>query len=150
MVLFDLFHIVIFPVIFLISLCLVKVICILRRLVRCFDLLLKKSLPVVFSQPDVLLDFAWAIKTQSVAWLTLEEFVDEVCCLKRPSFRQLTPFDLNLFCENHVSDFFTASADVRSTAEHELVTNDANSKIICGIRVVLPAHDLWRHISWRP
>lgn len=70
-----------------IRLLLVEVVRVLLRLVRGFDALLEQGLPVVISQPNVLLDFRRSVQTESVAGLSLQEFVDEVGGLERPSFR---------------------------------------------------------------
>ena len=92
-ILFNLLHIIIFPIVFLIRLGLVKVISVLGWFVRGIQLFLKQTLPVKLPHPNMLLYFRWSIQTKSVSRFSLQTFVDEVCSFKRPSLRQFMSFN---------------------------------------------------------
>ena len=70
-VFFDQLGIVILPVIFLVSLSLVKVVCILLGLVGRIKPFLEEILPDIVLEPDVRLDFIWTVETKPIARLPL-------------------------------------------------------------------------------
>jgi hypothetical protein len=95
----------------------------------------------------MLFNFRWPVQSQTISWFSLQKFVDEICSFKRPTFGEFVSLNLNLFGENHVSDLLARPANIRTSPEHELVPDYANSKIIDCLGVVLTAHDFWSHIT---
>ena len=91
-----------------------------------------ERVPVEVGEPLMLLELAGTfIVTNSVLWLSLKAFVDEVCGLDGPTFRYFVPLNLDLFAKDLLSDLTSASTDVWPTTLHALVGNDANGEIVC-------------------
>jgi len=97
----------------------------------------------------VLLDLRWAIQAESIAGLSLQALVDEVGSFERPALGQLAPFDVDLLCEDHITDLLAAAADVRAPAHHELVADDADGEVVDSVAMILAAHNLGCHVAGR-
>ena len=87
----------------------------------------------------MIFDVFRAVETESVQRLPLDESVDEIGGLYRPSFGNVLPLDLNLFRKNVVPNLSSVPASVWSSAEHAFVPDDAHGKIVNGNTVRLPA-----------
>ena len=94
-------------------------------------------------------DFFCTIVTQPILWFSLNHFIYEISCFDTPVSWDFTFFNLNLFWQNVISNFLTWFSDVRASSIHALICHDSNCEIIHWGRVVLTAHNLWSHISWR-
>lgn len=106
-------------------------------------------LPRKICHPRVVLDLIGAVGTKSILWFSLNHFIDEVCGLNRPSPRHFALFDLNLFAQNVVPDFFAGFSDVGPSTVHALVGHNSNGEIIDRSCMVLTAHNFWSHVTWR-
>lgn len=93
--------------------------------------------------------FKWAIISQSILRFSLNHFIYDICSFNWPSFRNITFFYLYLFTQNMISYFFSRFTYIRSSAKHAFEGHHAYSEIIYRCRMIEPAHNLWRHISWR-
>lgn len=82
-------------------------------------------------------------------WSPLNELINKISCLNRPSFWNLALFDNSLFGKNLLSYSSPISSDIGSSAHHKLENNDSESIIINLITMILFCHNLWRHIAWR-
>ena len=111
--------------------------------------LFEDARPIDVTKPNVLFDLFRAVEAEAVCGLALKAFVDEVCGLERPAFRDVVAFDLDLSCENCISYFFSTLSGVRSLPHHKLISYHSHCKIVYRHPVVLPAHDLWSHVAWR-
>ena len=81
--------------------------------------------------------------------LALNALVDEVCALLGPTWRHVSALDLDLLAENLLPDFAPILSNVRSTAHHAIVADDANREIVRDRGVILAAHYLRSHVAWR-
>ena len=92
-------------------------------------------------------NFFRAVQSQSIYWLSLDQFVDEVGCFETPSGRHLILLYLDLFGEDVVSDLLSVLPNVRPLAVHALISDHSNSKVVHGHTVVLSAHNLRSHVA---
>lgn len=113
------------------------------------ELLLVKIFPRKVGEPRMAFDFVAAVVAKSVLRLSLNHLVDEVGSLDAPPNRHLLFLDLDLLCQDIVSDVLPGFAYVWAFAEHALVSHNAHSKIVHGERMVLSAHYLGSHVPWR-
>ena len=56
--------------------------------------------------------------------------VDEISSLETPSLRDLVLLDLDLLHQDLVADLLSGSAEVGSSAHHELVGNDSEREVV--------------------
>lgn len=95
----------------------------------------------------MVLDFSWAVKTQSVCWLPLKKFVHEISSLHRPIGWQILFFYRSLLLENLISDVLASFAHIGSAAHHKLVGYHTESKVVNSNIVVLATHNFRGHVS---
>lgn len=114
------------------------------------NFLFNKSLPVKVPQPDMLLKLIWSVEPKPALRLSLDAFINEISGLKRPAFWNFMLFQLYLLAFDLVNDFFPRGAIIRHLAHHHLISNNADCEVVRREGVVLPAHDLRRHIARRP
>ena len=121
------------------------------------ELFLGQLLPGVVLEPRVVLDLVDAVESQPLGLLSLDQRVDEVPGFRRPPLRDFFLLHLDLLRENLVPDFFARPAQVWPLpvnldypAEHAFVADDSEREVVDLHAVVLPAHDLRSHITWRP
>lgn len=113
-----------------------------------FKSLMEEVIPREVSQPWMVLDVFWTIQSKSVQRLSLNEPVDEVSSLNRPTWRNISPLNLDLFSKNVLSDFPPVSTSVRSSSKHTLIAYDTHGKVVHGNSMRLFAHHLGSHVSW--
>ena len=104
---------------------------------------------IIASKPRVFLDLNGPSVPEPVFRFPEDEFVDEISCLYGPAARNVSAPDLNLFTEDVVSDLSSGAPEVRTLAEHELETDDADGVVVDCDAVVVSAHDLWSHVPGR-
>ena len=90
------------------------------------------------------------VLSESVGGLAQNELVDKVGCLHCPLVRDFILPDLYLLGQYVVSDFFAVLALVWTLAEDAFIPNDADSEVVDGDSVGLPAHDFGGHLARRP
>lgn len=90
----------------------------------------------------------WPIEAETVDGLALDQTVNEVRSFKRPAWRHLVLANLNLLRQDVVSDLFTRFSNIRSLPIHALIPDHAHCEVIDSNSMILPAHDLWCHVSW--
>ncbi len=95
----------------------------------------------------MIFDLLWAVKSESVERLPLDQLINEIGCLKAPSLRHLSTPDLDLLAQDVVTYFLAVLAYVRPPAKHALISDDANSKIVDCDSVVLTAHNFGSHVA---
>lgn len=117
--------------------------------VRCFDLFALEACEVYVLHPIVFLEFVDAVGSQSVAGVPLQQLVDEMDSIERPSIGQLVQLNCCLPAEYLIADLLPILAHIRSSAQHELVGHNSNCKVVHPVGVVLPAHHLGRHVARR-
>lgn len=88
--------------------------------------LVKEVIPGEVAQPRVILYVIWAIKSQSIQGLPLDEAIDKVSSFDGPARGYFVFFDLYLFSENMLSNFPPVSSCVWPPSEHALVANDSH------------------------
>ena len=109
-----------------------------------------KCVPVEVVEPGVSLEFSSAVLVAyAVHRLALQALVDEVGCFLVPAIRNVIVSDLNLATENLIPDVFSRATLVGPLTHHALVSDNTNCEIVGCQAVVLPAHDLRGHVSWR-
>lgn len=99
-------------------------------------------------------NFLNAISSETVLRFALNEPIDEIHAFSAPpEWRNLV--ELDLFCQYLFSDFLSISAYVRPLKSkkmylpcHELISDDAQSKVVDRVRMIHFANYLWSHISW--
>lgn len=96
----------------------------------------------------MLLDLLYATLAQSFISFSLQTLIDKVRGLYRPTFRQIVSLDADLFGKDAVPDFFSALAQVRPLAHHQLIANDTNSEVVCDKGMILAAHYFRSHVPW--
>lgn len=108
-----------------------------------------------FWTKDVLLFILCRCQFQAVALaffesslLNIKYLVYKVCGLQGPIWRNFFRSNLHLLAQNLVPDFFSVPSIIRPPSEHEFIGYNSNGIVIDRKRVVLPAHNLGRHISW--
>ena len=67
--------------------------------------------------------------------------------MRRPLIRQLIDPHLSLLSQHIFFDLFPILPVVRSSPQHELITDNSKCKIIHCERMVFPAHHLRSHVS---
>ena len=90
-----------------------------------------------------------ALFAESIAWLMLNQPVDEISSLEGPAVGDLVLVNLDLLREDVVSDLLTVFAMVRPLAEHALIGNDTHGEVVNCHTMILSAHNLRRHIPGR-
>ena len=95
----------------------------------------------------MVLDLLRSIIAQSFYWLALYQRVYEISCFVGPPGRHLGVLDLHLVGQDAVTDFLATTPVVRATAEHALVSDDAEGVIVDADPVILLAHDLRCHVT---
>jgi len=113
------------------------------------QLLLVEVLPRKVGEPRMAFDFVASVVAESVLRLPLDHLVDEVRGLYAPPDRNLLLLDLDLLCQDIVSDVFPRLSDVRPFTVHALVSHNSHGKIVHGERMILPTHDLGSHVPGR-
>ena len=81
---------------------------------RRLNLSVPQILPREIFQPGVILDLIGPVQAEAVRRLPLNHLVDEVCGLNGPALRDLIPLDLDLFCQNVISNLLPTLADIGS------------------------------------
>jgi hypothetical protein len=108
-VLAHLVRIIVFPVS-------IRVFCIevifIRRNESWRDFFILKGLPIVIFEPWMLFYFSRTVKAKSVDWLSLDQLIYKVSCLKTPAWGDFVFPDLDLLWENMVSDFFSIFTNI--------------------------------------
>ena len=84
---------------------------------------------------------------KAIAWLSLDQSVDEIRSLRAPVAGDLGLSNFHLFRENVVPDFFPVFAVIGPLSEHAFVSNHPHCKVIHCHAVVLSAHYLGRHVA---
>jgi hypothetical protein len=84
---------------------------------------------------------------KSLGRFSLNESVDEVSCLHRPILGNLVPPHLRLAGYDFFPDLFPGLPPERSFAQHQLMGDYADCKVVHCIGMVLPAKDFGGHVS---
>ena len=74
----------------------VEILFIERRNEWCWHSLFAKCLPVEVSEPIVLFQNLWPLLSKSISWLSLNQSVDKISSLKRPTVGNLVLMDFDL------------------------------------------------------
>ena len=96
----------------------------------------------------MIFDFSCSIVSKPISWFSLDHFIYEICSFDCPSSWNFSFFNLNLFRQNMISNFFSGFSLIRTFTIHTFICHDSHSKIIYRSSVILPAHNFWCHISW--
>jgi len=144
-ILFKFRIIKIFP--FFIDIFLVKVFFFWRN-ERSIELSVLQIFPWEISKPRMIFDFLCSIVSKSISRFSLNHFIDKISCFNCPSSWNFSFFNLYLFGQNVISDFFSGFTLIWTFSVHALICHDTNGKIIHRSCMILPAHDFWCHISW--
>ena len=91
----------------------------------------------------------WSLLAEAVTRFALDQPIDEVGRLDRPSIRDLVRMNLDLLGQNVISDLLPILAMIRSLPMHAFIGNDTHGKVINSDTMVLPTHDLGCHIPRR-
>ena len=114
-----------------------------------FDLLALEAGEIDVLHPIVFLELVDAIGSQPAVRVPLQQLVDEVDSVQRPSIGQFLQLDSCLPAEDLVADLLPVLAHIGPPAQHELVGHDSDCEVIHPIGVVLPAHHFGRHVAGR-
>lgn len=96
----------------------------------------------------MIFNFLCSIISKSICWFSLDHFIDEISCFNWPSSWNFSFFNLNLFRQNMISNFFSWFSLIRSFSIHAFICHNSYSEIInCG-GMVLSTHYFRCHISW--
>jgi hypothetical protein len=95
-------------------------------------------------QPNLLLGFLCIIFVNICVYL-----INKVYGGQRPPIGQIILRELNLLGEYIIPNFLPIPAIIGPPAHHHLKSNDAHRIVVHGIAMILPAHDLRRHIARR-
>jgi hypothetical protein len=85
---------------------------------------------------------------QSSVWLSLDQFVDEISTLRRPTAWEIFLLDAMLFGENSISNLLPILSVVRSFSHHDFIADNSNGIKVDRKRMNLLADNFWSHISW--
>lgn len=97
----------------------------------------------------MVLDLLAAVVAESVLWLSLNHLIDEIRRLNAPANGNFLLLDLHLLCKDVVSDLFARFSYVGTFSIHAFVGHNSHGKIVHGVRMILPAHHLRRHVARR-
>ena len=97
----------------------------------------------------MLLDLITAIVSKSILRLSLNHFVDEICCFDGPANGHLSLLNLDLFRQYMIPYFFPRFTDVRPSSKHAFVCHYTHCEVVNGKSVILSTHNFRGHISRR-
>jgi len=107
-----------------------------------------QSLPIHIMKPRMCHHLIWSIIPQPILWLALDQMIHEIHCLLWPVTRNIFLTDLNLLCQDLVSDFLTISPYIWSEPKNTLKDYYSKRIIIHCHPMVASTHYLRRHIAW--
>ena len=106
--------------------------------------------PTEIVEPGVRLELACAIVVaDAIHWLALQALVDEISRSFIPACGDVGLLDGDLAEEDLISNVLPRAPFIGTLSHHALVGDNAHGEVIRRQPVVLPAHDLRRHIAWR-
>ena len=115
-----------------------------------FNLHFDDSLPVNILKPDMLLDLIRTIKAEAIGWLALKSFIDKICGLHGPALGDIGFPQIDLALYDAISNVLASLASIGALPKHQLIADDAQSKVVHGNSMVLSAHDFRGHIPRGP
>jgi len=98
----------------------------------------------------VLLDLIRTIQAKPIGWFALKGFIDKICGFHGPALGDIGFSQIDLALYYAISDVLASLASIGALSKHQLIADDAQSKIVHGNSMVLSAHDFRRHIPWGP
>jgi len=110
-------------------------------------LLSLQSLPIYIFKPRMRHDLVRPIISQSVLWFTLNQLIHKVNSLLGPIIRNIFFPNLNLFCQNFISDLLPVRSYIGPKPENALKNNDSECIVIYSYSMVASAHHLRCHIA---
>ena len=115
---------------------------------RGLNVSIRKISPWKISKPWMIFNFSCSIVSKSISGFSLDHFIDKISSFDWPSSWNFSFFNLNLFRQNMISNFFSRFSLIRSFSIHTFICHDTYCKIIHRRRMILSAHNFWCHISW--
>lgn len=107
-----------------------------------------KSVPIYSSNPWMILNLLYSMKSKSILGFSLNKSIDKICSLKAPTIRNFRRFNLSLFSKHVLSDLISGSSIIRSSSSHKFIGYNSQSKIVRNKTMILSANNLWRHVTW--
>ena len=96
----------------------------------------------------MIFNFLSSIVSESICRFSLNHFIDEISCFNRPASWNFSFFDLDLFRQNMISNFFSGFTLIWTFTIHALICHNSYGKIIYRSCMILSTHHFWCHISW--
>lgn len=93
--------------------------------------------------------FGGPIQAESVYRFALYKFIDEIRSFQTPAGRHIVFSNLDLLCENVISNFLPVASYIGPFSKHALVSDNSDGKVVDSDAVVLTAHYFRRHIAGR-
>ena len=96
----------------------------------------------------MIFNFWCSIVSKSIRRFSLNHFIDKISRFNRPASWNFSFFDLDLFRQNMISNFFSRFSLIWTFTVHALICHNSYGEIIYRSGVVLSTHHFWCHISW--
>mgnify|MGYP006083951385 FL=1 len=96
----------------------------------------------------MIFDFKGSIVSESIRRFSLNHFIDKISCFNRPASWNFSFFNLDLFRQNMIPNFFSGFTLIWTFSVHALICHYSYGEIIHRSRMILSTHNFWCHISW--